>query len=269
MITQLSENYFYMSDQLISKNLVNFFEENGYVVVKKLLSADEIGHYKQLYEDFLNNTIDTTAYRSDLGGHVSKNESIKKELITQIMVPSRILPELLKQPLHEKSLQIAQELLGADMALDFDMLIDKAPLTNTPTPWHQDRAYWITMPDTRATSCWVALDKAIIANGCMWYVPGSHKLPVRTHVPAGKGGGALQCDADESEGIAVEIEPGDCIFHHGGTLHYSRGNSTELRRRAFITNFRPQAMIDYERSQGYDHTGNRQVRDENAQSKNT
>lgn len=256
-----------MKDQLLSKEQIKFFEENGYVLVKNLLSTDEINLYTQLYEDFLNNTIDMTEYRSDLGGHVSKDESVKKELITQIMVPSRIVPTLLEQPLHQKSLQIAQELLGEDMALDFDMLIDKAPHTNTPTPWHQDRAYWITMPDTRATSCWVALDKAIMANGCMWYVPGSHKLPVRKHTPAGKGGGALQCHAEESEGIAVEIEAGDCIFHHGGTLHYSRGNSTDLRRRAFITNFRPQAMIDYERAQGYDHTGKRQVRDENAQSK--
>lgn len=258
-----------MSDQLISKDLINFFEENGYVLVKGLLSNREVKDYIQLYEDFLNNTIDVTEYRSDLGGHATKDETANKELITQIMVPSRIVPELLNKPLHRKSLKIAQELLGEDMALDFDMLIDKAPQTNTPTPWHQDRAYWISMPDTRATSCWVALDKATIDNGCMWYVPGSHKLPVREHEPAGKGGGALQCQADESEGIAVEIEPGDCIFHHGGTLHYSRGNSTALRRRAFITNFRPQSMIDYERGQGYDHTGKRQVRDEDAQSPNT
>jgi ectoine hydroxylase-related dioxygenase (phytanoyl-CoA dioxygenase family) len=83
-------------------------------------------------------------------------------------------------------------------------------------------------------------------------------------VPAGKGGGALQCEASESEGVAIEINPGDCVFHHGGTLHYSRGNSTSIRRRAFITNFRSQEMIDFERGQGYDHTGKRQVRDEKA-----
>lgn len=100
----------------------------------------------------------------------------------------------------------------------------------------------------------------------MWYVPGSHLQPVRFHTPSGKGGGALQCEATESEGIAVEINSGDCVFHHGGTLHYSRGNSTELRRRAFITNFRPKAMIEYERNQGYDHTGKRKVRDESAKS---
>jgi hypothetical protein len=38
-----------------------------------------------------------------------------------------------------------------------------------------------------------------------------------------------------------------------------------MRRRAFITNFRPQAMIDYERELGFDHTGKREVKDEKAQ----
>ncbi|AOW11481.1 SnoK-like protein [Flavobacterium gilvum] len=179
------------------------------------------------------------------------------------MVPSRIYPNLLHQPLHQKSLAIARQLLGDDIALDFDMLINKAPHTNTPTPWHQDCAYWISMPDTRATSCWVALDEATKENGCMWYVPKSHLEPTRLHEPSAKGG-ALQCQANEEEAIAMEIKPGSCVFHHGGTLHYSRGNSTDKQRRAFITNFRPDEMIRYEREQGYNHTGERKVRDDRA-----
>ena len=240
------------------------FEKEGYLVIKNLLTADEIDLYRHYYESFLEDNGPNRKYRSDLGGHVEQTGE-KKELITQIMIPSRQRPELLDLGLHIKSLTIAKQLLGDDMALDFDMLIDKAPHTNTITPWHQDRAYWITMPDLRAVSCWVALDKAIVDNGCMWYAPGSHLLPVRPHFPAGKGGGALYCEASEEEGVAVEIEAGDCVLHHGGTLHYSRGNSTDLRRRAFINNFRPQAMIDYERERGQDHTGERKVRDEQAQ----
>jgi ectoine hydroxylase-related dioxygenase (phytanoyl-CoA dioxygenase family) len=143
------------------------------------------------------------------------------------------------------------------------MLIDKAPGSATATPWHQDCAYWISMPDRRAASCWVALDDAIVDNGCMWYIAGSHLLPIRSHWPAGKGG-ALQCAAEEEEATPIEITAGSCIWHHGGTLHYSRGNTTHRRRRAFITNYRPQAMIDFERSQGFDHSGERDVRDDRA-----
>jgi ectoine hydroxylase-related dioxygenase (phytanoyl-CoA dioxygenase family) len=151
--------------------------------------------------------------------------------------------------------------------MDFDMLINKAPYTNTPTPWHQDAAYWIDMPDKRAASCWLALDEATVDNGCMWYVPASHLNPVRPHHFAGKQGGALMCEASEAEGVPVELLAGSCVFHHGGTLHYSRGNTTASQRRAFIVNFRPQAMIDLERQKGFDHgrsggASDRKVRNE-------
>jgi phytanoyl-CoA hydroxylase len=249
----------------LTSTQIQFFEKNGYLVVKNLLSHSEVEGYRKLYEDFLSNKISTSGLRSDLGGHVdSPKQNTTTERITQIMRPSLIVKDLVEKPLHLQSLDIARQLLGDDMDLDFDMLIDKAPFSNTPTPWHQDRAYWISMPDVRAVSCWVALDEAVKENGCMWYVPGSHHLPLRPHVPAGKGGGALQCEAHENEGVYVELRPGDCVLHHGGTLHYSRGNSTDMRRRAFITNFRPQAMIQYERAQGYDHTGNREVRETSA-----
>jgi phytanoyl-CoA hydroxylase len=247
---------------------IQFFEKNGYLVIEKLLSNRDVTGYRKLYEDFLSNKVDSQGLRSDLGGHMDTPKLNKAtERITQIMRPSLIVKDLAAKALHLKSLDIARQLLGDDMDLDFDMLIDKAPFSNTATPWHQDRAYWISMPDVRAVSCWVALDEAIKENGCMWYVPGSHHLPLRPHVPAGKGGGALQCKGNENEGVYVDLKPGGCVLHHGGTLHYSRGNSTDKRRRAFITNFRPKAMIEYERAQGYDHTGKREVREKSAATK--
>jgi ectoine hydroxylase-related dioxygenase (phytanoyl-CoA dioxygenase family) len=87
----------------------------------------------------------------------------------------------------------------------------------------------------------------------MWYVPGAHKELLREHREAGKGGGALECDASEEDGVAVPVPPGSAILHVGGTLHHSRGNSTDFHRRAFIVNCRPKAMIELERKEGMDH----------------
>jgi ectoine hydroxylase-related dioxygenase (phytanoyl-CoA dioxygenase family) len=253
-----------MPEYKLSATEVDFFNENGYLLVEDLLTPEEVEEYRNLYEDFLSNKIDASKNRGDLAGKSDGDNDVKVERITQIMVPSRVFPALLNQPLHQKSLAVARQLMGDDIALDFDMLIDKAPYTNAPTPWHQDCAYWISMPDTRAASCWVALDEAVKENGCMWYVPKSHLLPIRQHRSTGNGSGALQCDADEAEAVAIELKPGSCVFHHGATLHYSRGNSTGKRRRAFITNFRPEAMIRFERDNGYDHTGEIKVRNDDA-----
>ena len=241
-----------MHMNFLKKAQIDFFEAQGYLVVDNLLSLDEVNYYSEVYTSFLNGSIDTSGFRSDLSGSDSK--SIEK--ITQIMVPGKIYPQLLNEPLHKKTLEIAKELLGDDMELDFDMLINKAPHTNTETPWHQDEAYWIDMPDKRAVSCWTAIDKATKENGCMWYTPGSHLKSVLPHIQTGNKG-ALKCNGNEEGSVCIELNPGSCVFHHGRTMHYSRGNSTEYDRRAYITNYRPNAMIQLERSKGYDHTGDR------------
>lgn len=241
---------------MVTSEQIAFFRKEGYLVYENLLTDEEVNYFREVYENFLNGNIDTQGQRSDLSGASNPGQP---EKIVQIMRPSLLYPALQNSMLHQRALAISQVLLGNDMALDFDMLIDKLPHTNTPTPWHQDEAYWIDMPDKRAVSCWVALDNVQKENGCMWFVPTSHEVNLRPHHQTGKGG-ALQCEAKEEEAIAAEIFAGSCTFHSGRTIHYARGNSTDRRRRAFIANFRSAEMIAYERSKGFDHLGNREVR---------
>lgn len=154
-------------------------------------------------------------------------ETIKRENIRQIMWPSEFLKALLDMPYHQRALQISKELMGEDVQIDFDMLIIKASGTNTLTPWHQDEAYWVSVPDKRAASCWLVLDNANVENGCIQFVLGLNQKPVRPQRFAAGEGGVLTCDASENEGLAVELKAGSCTFHHGRTLHYSRGNATD------------------------------------------
>jgi len=237
-----------MNEQLISD-----FNRDGFCLIEDLLSPAEVATYIATYDKFLDGTIDCGEKRSDLGAGADLANTGKTESITQIMWPSALVPVLREAVYHHRARKVIQGLLGEDIELDFDMLIEKAPNSNTATPWHQDCAYWIDLPDKRAASIWLALDEATIDNGCMWYVPGSHKGLIRPHRPAGSRGGALVCDADESEGVAIPLKPGSAVIHAGATLHYARGNSTNGHRRAFILNYRPAAMIALEREQGMDH----------------
>ncbi len=227
------------------------FDHDGFLAVSDLLRAPEIDDYLRLYDRFLSGEIAVGGRRSDLGaGRESVRAGVENN--TQILWPSDSVPELRDGPAHQRALAVARELLGEDASFDFDMLIDKAPRTLTPTPWHQDLAYWIDLPDRRAASCWIALDQATVDNGCLWFVPGSHRRPLRPHRSSAKGG-ALECDGEEAEGVAVPLAAGSCTFHAGGTLHYSRGNATDGHRRALIVNFRPRSMVELERARGFDH----------------
>lgn len=230
------------------------FEQSGYLVIENLIGSSEVEHYRKIYDRFLTDEINVGRNRHDLGQRAGSGEA---ENITQIMRASDFLPSLRNEPFHIRALAIARQLLGEDMDFDFDMLIDKAPHTNTPTPWHQDASYWLDMPDKRAVSFWLALDDAYIANGCMWFVPASHKMGLFPHRKAWGGtGSALELDADLArfERVAVPLDPGSCTIHHGHTLHYAGGNTTAFHRRALITNYRPRKMIEFERQRGYDHT---------------
>jgi hypothetical protein len=98
----------------ISKEEKDFFMAEGFLVLLGLLTPHEIEFYNSLYNDFLENRIDSSGYRSDLSG--STDPSIEK--ITQIMLPSRMLPGLKEKPLHSRTLKVAKVLFGQDMDLD-------------------------------------------------------------------------------------------------------------------------------------------------------
>lgn len=57
----------------------------------------------------------------------------------------------------------------------------------------------------------------------------------------------------QAESTPQPLPAGGCTGHHGRTLHYTRGNSSGDHRRAFIVNFRPAAMVEFERNNDYDH----------------
>ncbi|MFC7219421.1 phytanoyl-CoA dioxygenase family protein [Streptomyces polyrhachis] len=227
------------------------FAQDGFVVTGSLLSTAEVETYRELYDRFLSGEIESGDKRSDLGSHVPRQGV--EENITQIMWPTALYPPLLDMPLHSRALAMAKELIGGDAVFDFDMMIHKPARSGVPTPWHQDAAYWLDLPDKRAVSIWVALDEAVIDNGCMWYIQGSHEQPLRPHYPTSDGKNIqCSCSEDEPGATAVPLQAGEGVAHAGSTLHYSRGNTTGGVRRAYVLNFRSTDMLRLERELGYD-----------------
>lgn len=248
-----------LTTQVFSRTLEKF-SDDGFTALGEVISPSDLAVYRDIYDRLLSGDIESGDKRSDLGSHVPRKEGVR-ENITQIMWPSALYPPLCDLPLHHRALTMARELIGADAELDFDMMIHKAPHTDVATPWHQDAAYWVDMPDRRAVSIWVALDDADLDNGCMWYVQGSHQKPLRPHRPTSDGKN-IECDCSEDEPGAtpVPVRAGEAVAHSGTTLHYSRGNTTGGTRRAYILNYRPAAMIQLERERGADHGLNENVR---------
>ncbi|NVK51550.1 MAG: phytanoyl-CoA dioxygenase family protein [Flavobacteriaceae bacterium] len=234
----------------------SIFISQGFVKNESFISHDEAMYLREIYDNLLKDDDKTKGFRSDLSGKKTDNQV---EKITQIMRPSLLAPKLKESYTYKHALKTVKKLLGDDMELDFDMLINKAPNTNTETPWHQDAAYWIKMPDKRAVSIWIALDDVYEENGCMWFIPKNKNQEIIEH-KAMPNGGALYCEVNNVNAIPIPLPIGGCTFHDGFTFHYSKGNITESQRRALILNFRSKKMIELERKMGVDHTGKREIR---------
>jgi ectoine hydroxylase-related dioxygenase (phytanoyl-CoA dioxygenase family) len=71
---------------------------------------------------------------------------------------------------------LAARLSGRAMRLWHDHALFKEPHTGVRTPWHQDAPYWPHEERAHQLSAWIALKDATITNGCMSFIPQSHKL---------------------------------------------------------------------------------------------
>lgn len=143
---------------------------------------------------------------------------------------------------------IAQQVLGATerVTLFFDTLLVKEPGSHAPTPWHHDQPYW-PVDGEQVCTVWTPFDPVTIAAGAVEYLIGSHRWGTRYQPQSFTGDSRygdsldplpdIEAERDQHKFVAFELEPGDCIVHHGLTLHNAPGNSTSRSRRALATRF--------------------------------
>jgi ectoine hydroxylase-related dioxygenase (phytanoyl-CoA dioxygenase family) len=133
------------------------------------------------------------------------------------------------------------ELEGIDaIRVWHDQTLIKPPWGN-PTGWHLDNPYW-SFHSPHAISIWIALDDATCANGCLWFIPGSHKKQSFENVAIGQNYGSLfqvHPEWGKKEAVCAEMKAGSCSFHNGITAHGAGCNNTPYHRRAMTCAFMP------------------------------
>jgi hypothetical protein len=137
----------------------------------------------------------------------------------------------------------ASQLLG-HKAVRFwhDQLFCKPAHHGGVVAWHQDYSYWRRTLPMQHLTCWVALDDVTRDNGCLYYIPGSHKWGLLDKPElAGDMDGLQQFLTDEqktqfAEKVPIEMEKGYASFHHPLMVHGSYENRSPRPRRAFVLN---------------------------------
>ncbi len=90
-------------------------------------------------------------------------------------------------------------------------------------------------------TCWIGLDDSTKENGCVHYVPGSHRwnlLPITglaNEMTAIRS--VLNEEQDEQfKPVPIELKAGECSFHHPLMVHGSFENRSDRPRRGAVIN---------------------------------
>ncbi len=107
--------------------------------------------------------------------------------------------------------------------------------------WHQDYSYWTRTTPMRHLTCWIGLDDATPDNGCLHYVPGSHRwalLPITGLAKTMNAVEEVLTDAQKAQfkPVAIPLRRGEASFHHPHLVHGSYANRTNRPRRAMVIN---------------------------------
>ena len=135
----------------------------------------------------------------------------------------------------------ASQLLDAPVRFWHDQLFCKPAHHGGVVAWHQDYSYWTRTQPMAHLTCWIALDDSTVDNGCLYYVPGSHKwdlLPV-TGLAGDMNEIMTVLNEEQKQAfrpVPIELKRGQCSFHHPLTVHGSYENRSERPRRATLVN---------------------------------
>ena len=205
----------------LSRQHLNQYERDGIVFPVKVLSVDEVAHFRGALESIADNCGAGTLKRLD-GLHLFFDWAYR--LVT-----------------HDALLNAVEDILGGDILVDGTLVFYKPPQDSSYVSWHQDSVYsgWHLTP---STSAWIALTRSYPANGCMRVIPGSHLQGVLAHADGRDDSNLLYRGervqtVDESRAVDVVLQPGEMSLHHSNLIHGSNPNTSDEPRIGFIVRF--------------------------------
>lgn len=233
-----------MNEYPLSDEQVRFYRDNGYIQLHDVLTPEELADIRGAMDAL----IEAQKQRHQ------QDKSDYSRIFLQMVNLWRVDEGIRRFTLNRKLGEIARKLAGADrMRLWHDHALVKMPGDSRVTPWHQDLVYW-PMNEDGALSCWMALDDVDENNGCMQFVPGSHRLGRLEPIILGNPQDIFALPGAEgvsmSEARPMPMKAGSCTFHDGRTFHFATANKTDRPRRAMVVIY----MAD-----GTTYNGNRHV----------
>ena len=215
------------------------FNDDGFVVVEKLIEHNQIATLHRAFTDLFNGKFATGVHPDEVNWQQADGDPT---LTRQICNGWKANHDIAAVVLDESIARTIASLAGwPGVRIMIDNVISKPPATKS-LGFHQDSAYlsWFTPSDL--LTCWIALDETSAEGGTLEFARGSQRwrlaepegefhAPEDYRKPLYK---AARQEGVEADIAYVEVPAGGGSFHHGWTWHGSGANHSSNPRRSLV-----------------------------------
>ena len=218
-----------------SRDTLKNYNLNGFVVLKKIFSKNEINKILlelEIIKKLLKKTKDKKFFHKTKDGKINTIHNVQ-----EFYKKNRI-----KYLINKKKLSLViKHILGDSFKVRNIEFFLKPKKTGMASPFHQDNFYW-NIIEAKAINVWIACSSSSKLNGGLCYLKQSNKLGTINHEVSNSKGSSQQIpkliiNKLNFKKIFPSIKAGDCLLHHPNTIHGSLKNKSNLDRIGMTISF--------------------------------
>ena len=218
-----------------TSQLADRFQEDGFVVVKGFLDAEELKQTEREIDRYITEVLPSVprihvVYESGWSGPLKQ--------FSRMELHDEYFRQALRRP---ATLDLLGACLGEPVEPITTEVFYKPARVGSPALYHQENAYFNYLPPYGLV-IWIALDETTLENGAVHFVRGSHRLGEIPHVQTGLPLFTKAISEPPNPALYPEVpallQPGDASIHHFLTVHRSGPNNTDSHRRGFVLDYR-------------------------------
>ncbi len=251
MATDLSEHHAPLTDLFarlapsdegkqfeLSEEQLQFYHDNGYVAGVQLFDDAQL----EVLRSELADLVLPMHEGHDLWYEYHSNESGNPDAILfHALGAWRVRPALHDTLWNPAFLVPASQLLGGSVRFWHDQLFCKPARDGGVVAWHQDYSYWTRTKPMNHLTCWIGLDDSTVENGCVQYIPSSHRWDLLPTTDLANNMEAIRSVLNQDQlrafqPVPIPLKAGQCSFHHPMIVHGSYENRSTSPRRAIVLN---------------------------------
>lgn len=222
---------------MITQNDIDFYKNQGYLVVKDVLSQTELAALRSELEQLVKDSAKVT--ENDNIYDLEPSHTSQQPRVRRIKEPQNVMPSVAALMRKPELVAILTQLIGPGIRFQTAKLNMKSAGFGAAVEWHQDWAFYPhTNDDLLAVG--VMLDDVEDINGPMQVIPGSHKGKIYDHHADGYFCGAidpLKNRISIDSAVPLKGTAGSLTFHHVRAIHGSALNKSDRSRNFLLYQF--------------------------------